>query len=1048
MTASIQTATVVFTDLVASTQLRSAIGDERAEVLRRQHDTLTTDAVAACQGRVVKSLGDGFMAVFASASDAVHAADAIQRAFDRYNRTSEPDMRMYVRVGVAAGDVSFEHDDYHGMPVVQAARLCNSCDAGEILATAAVKWLAGSRVDNTFVELGPIELKGISQPTDCVRVEWSRESNAALTIPLQGFLDGGSQNALRGRESELAALVSMWSAAHDGNPQIALFSGEPGVGKTRLVTEFAARVVDSGGMVLAGRVEEGLGGPYQPFVEAIDHFLGHLGDAPPAEVLGSAAGELSRIIPDLELLVGSLPSPVKADPGTEQYRLAEAVASVIRVASEMAPVLLVIDDFHWCSSQTALLLRHVCTSLNQSRVMVAVMFRDTDMPNNPEAEGVIADLFRLPAVRRLSIEGIGESAVREIIEDAGADVVVDCDVNELARLIQNQAEGNAFFVNELIRHIVERGVGDSSGSRSGIPSLPNSVTEVVHRRLNRLSSKTIEMLTYSAVVGREFTLKLLSLVLGGDHALIDCADEAINARLLEERGVGRYRFVHQLVAETLLADLTATRRADMHLRLASAIERENASNIEAVIGDLAYHYSAAAPAGDLERTVDVLARAGDKALRQLAFTEAADLFERAIELLPDGDVGIRIDLMIALGRARSHAGRPDQVTLMQAARLAREIGDDRRVAEAALAEDVAVLGVFGSVDPGRTALLEDALTHADNLPIGVQARLYAELALELVFADTVERKLAMANRALELARQSQHPGTLARVLALRYPTLWTARTLDDRLHIVEELEALSGQLDDSSLVFLAAANGALVKMEAGDLHAADNRLATAELIAERLGEPRLRWFASICRAKRQIIVGELDRAEATALAAAAIGEIAGRSDAPNYLAAQRFCIGFHRGSLDGLQDAVDRAVERSGGGSAFRSMRVALRSEIGDLDAASAELKELGSTSFAFAADFTQVVLLCFCALGATATNDEGTATALYEQLGPHRGRFADAGSTWYGSVDHYLGGLARVLGREDDARNHYREAERLHSRVGSVPMLARTLAALAEIDQ
>ena len=463
MTASIQTATVVFTDLVASTELRSAVGDERAEALRHQHDTLTIDAVVACQGRVVKSLGDGFMAVFASASDAIHAADAIQRAFDRYNSKSDPDSKMYVRVGVAVGDVSFEHDDYHGMPVVQAARLCNSCEAGEILATAAVKWLAGSRVDNTFIDLGPIELKGISQPTDCVRVEWSRESSASPTIPLQGFLDGGSGSALRGRSSELAALVSMWSAARDGNPQIALFSGEPGVGKTRLVAELATHVVGSGGIVLAGRVEEGLGGPYQPFVEAIDHFLRYLGDTSAADVLGSAAGELSRIIPDLELVVGPVPLPVKADPGTEQYRLAEAVASVIRAASEIAPVLLVVDDFHWCSSETALLLRHVCTSLDHSRVMVGVTFRDTDMPHNPEAEGVIADLFRLPVVRRVSIAGIGEEAVRELIEDAGALVGVDVDMNELARLIQHQAEGNAFFVNELIRHIAERAVGDDSG---------------------------------------------------------------------------------------------------------------------------------------------------------------------------------------------------------------------------------------------------------------------------------------------------------------------------------------------------------------------------------------------------------------------------------------------------------------------------------------------------------------------------------------------------------------------------------------------------------
>jgi tetratricopeptide (TPR) repeat protein len=447
----------------------------------------------------------------------------------------------------------------------------------------------------------------------------------------------------------------------------------------------------------------------------------------------------------------------------------------------------------------------------------------------------------------------------------------------------------------------------------------------------------------------------------------------------------------------------------------------------------------AVPFGDLIHTVDVIERAGHKAMRQLAFAEAAEYFRRALELATDRDAATRIDLLIALTRAQSHAGHPDRAALLQAATLARGIGDDRRFAESALAEDVAVLGVFGSVDTGRTAILEEAIARSGELPISLQAQLHADLALELVFADTVERKLRLANRALELARQSQSTETLARVLALRYPTLWTARTLDDRLKIVEELIALSDQLDDSSLAFLAAANGALVMLEAGDVHEADRRLVTAEHLAERLGEPRLRWFAAICRAKRQIILGDLGGAEAIVVRAAELGELAGRPDAPNYLAAQRFCIGFHRGALDGLQSAVDQAVERSRGAPSFRSMRVALRSEVGDVAGAHRELSDLAATGFAFAAEFTQVVALCFCSLGAAAAPDAEAAAALYERLAPHRGRFADAGSTWYGSVDYYLGGLARVLGRDRDAREHYGDAQLLHTKVGSQPMLSRT---------
>ena len=1048
MSPRVETATVVFTDLVGSTALLSEIGDERGAVLRRLHDTLTTDAVAACAGRIVKSLGDGFMSVFDSASDAIHAATAIQQAFDRHNRNARGEPEMHIRVGIAVGDVTFEDDDYHGMPVVQAARLCAKCEADEILAAMAVKWLAGSRVTNTFVDLGPVELKGITQPTECVRIEWPREAvTAAPGIPLQGFLEGGSTGVLRGRSAEVAMLSSMWAAVKEGNPQIALLSGEPGIGKTRLVTELARRVAAGGGIVLAGRVEEGLGGPYQPFVEAILHYVRQPAGGAPRH-LGDGAGELTRVVPDLEQLVGPLPPPVKADAGTEQYRLAEAIAAFIHAVSESAPVLFVVDDFHWCAPQTALLLRHLCANLQQSKVMVAVTYRDTDLHNNPSASGVVADLFRLPEMQLLDVTGIDSVAVRELIDDVGLDDQYDR--NQLADQIQQEADGNPFFVSELIRHVGEGHTPAADAARrfsADPPALPTSVTEVVRRRLNRLSPATIEMLSLAAIAGREFTLKLLGLILGDQFTVLDSADEAMHAKLLEERGVGRYRFVHQLVAETLVADLSATRRATLHLRLATATERDNASDIEDVVGELAHHYALAVPFGDLSHTVDVIERAGHKAMRQLAFAEAADYFRRALELATDREASTRIDLLIALTRAQSHAGRPDREALLQAVTLARAAGDDRRFAEAALAEDVAVLGVFGSVDTGRTAILEEAIERADDLPVSLQAQLHADLALELVFADNVERKLRTANRALELARQSQSPETLARVLALRYPTLWTARTLDDRVKIVEELIALSDQLDDSSLAFLAAANGALVMLEAGDVHEADRRLVNAEQLAQRLGEPRLRWFATICRAKRQIIVGDLAGAAVLADQAADLGAIAGRADAPNYHTAQRFCIGFHRGSLDGLQSAVDQAFERSGGAPSFRAMRVALRSEIGDLEGAKGELDRLAAAGFAFAAQFTQVVALCFSSLGAVACGDLDVAATLYERLLPHRGRYADAGSTWYGSVDHYLGGLAHLLGRDGDAHEHYQSAQGLHARVGSEPMVSRTARDMARID-
>ncbi|HEV3365310.1 MAG TPA: adenylate/guanylate cyclase domain-containing protein, partial [Acidimicrobiia bacterium] len=138
-------AVVLFTDLVGSTELRGRLGEEAAEELRRRHDRLLTEAVEGHSGRVVKGLGDGIMATFAGASDAVAAAVAIQQAVERLSRSGKAAGPLSVRVGMSAGDVTFEDHDVHGTPVIEASRFCGAAVGGEILASEIVRWLGGAQ---------------------------------------------------------------------------------------------------------------------------------------------------------------------------------------------------------------------------------------------------------------------------------------------------------------------------------------------------------------------------------------------------------------------------------------------------------------------------------------------------------------------------------------------------------------------------------------------------------------------------------------------------------------------------------------------------------------------------------------------------------------------------------------------------------------------------------------------------------------------------------------------------------------------------------------
>src|SRR5216683_3049125 len=281
------TAIVVFTDLVGSTELRSRLGEDAAEELRRNHDRLITGAVEANRGRLVKNLGDGVMATFTGASDALAAAVAIQQALDRHNRSGSSGVPLEVRIGVSAGDVAFEEADCFGTPVIEAARLCAEAGGGEILVTEVVRLLAGTGGGHQFAPVGALDLKGLPAPVPACEVIW--EPLAGPLLPMPALLTRAGRIFV-GRDEELERLMRLWKEAVAGERRVALLAGEPGIGKTRLAVELAGAVRESGGVVLAGRCDEDLGVPFQPFVEALRHYVSSAED----RRLGRYAGELTR----------------------------------------------------------------------------------------------------------------------------------------------------------------------------------------------------------------------------------------------------------------------------------------------------------------------------------------------------------------------------------------------------------------------------------------------------------------------------------------------------------------------------------------------------------------------------------------------------------------------------------------------------------------------------------------------------------------------------------------------------------------------------------
>jgi len=270
------TVAVLITDIVGSVAMRTNLGDHRADEIERWHEGIVRKAVADYQGTIVKRLGDGAMAVFTTATDAVAAAAAIQTRLGRENRTQPT--ALQVRIGVSAGEVIVEADDVRGLPPTEAARLCARAEGGQILTTQLVESLAAARSAAAFRGVGVFDLKGLPGPVPLYEVPWP--IGVTATVPLPEQLSARNEIAFVGRRLEHATLVDAWEEARrSGQFGTVLVTGEAGAGKSRLTAEFA-RSIDTGShTVLYGSCDEVAGYPFQPVAEWLRHYLAHASPA-------------------------------------------------------------------------------------------------------------------------------------------------------------------------------------------------------------------------------------------------------------------------------------------------------------------------------------------------------------------------------------------------------------------------------------------------------------------------------------------------------------------------------------------------------------------------------------------------------------------------------------------------------------------------------------------------------------------------------------------------------------------------------------------------
>ena len=659
--------TVMFADLVGSTALGARLDPEDLrEVIAAYHGCIT-GLVAKAGGFIARYMGDGVLVYFGypqanedDAERAIRAGLSIVNAVARLNTAAGPPGTLSARVGIATGLVivgdligsgpSLESAAVGETPNL-AARLQAVAEPGMVVIAEATRRLTGRLFE--YRDLGPAKLKGL----DASVHTWAVLGEAAIDSRFEALRPG--QGPLVGREEELALLLRRWEQVRNGEGRVVLLSGEPGIGKSRLIAALEQHLSEAPPrrirLVCSPHYQDT---PLHPVIRQIKHAAGfHNDDHHGAQreklrkLLGRTATDL-----DLALLADLVSIPGVAEELPEilapRHRKEMTFAAILRHFSSLArrkPVLAVIEDIHWADPSTCELVEAQIDTIERLPVLLIVTARPEMRPpwaTRPQVTiQMLGGLHYRQAV----------SIVTEVIGDESLP-------SEVIERIISHADGVPLFIEELTKTVLERGQLRAEDGRHApaetlsVDMVPTSLQASLMARLDRLGAGK-EVAQIGSVIGREFSLEA-ALALGRIPAerMTDALDQLVRSGLASARGEAPetvYSFKHALVQDAAYASLLRDRRRELHLRLAEALEKNALRGIIAEPQLIAWHFG---EAGMPEKSIDYYLKAAEQTTGRFAFAEMVSQLRkglRQLEHVSESESKLRreLDLQVALGRA-------------------------------------------------------------------------------------------------------------------------------------------------------------------------------------------------------------------------------------------------------------------------------------------------------------------------------------------------------------------------------------------------------------
>ena len=851
-------------------------------------------------------------------------------------------------------------------------------------------------------------------------------------------------SSLVGRHYEVRSLERAWHAATDGL-QVVTITGEPGVGKSRLASEFTDMAAAHSALVLRGDCHQGTTAPYQPFAQMLQATLDFAQQAGIVPHMPRHGTGLARVLPAMATLFPTDASPqALKHAGAEDTLSMDAIAAWFEALSHARPVVIVIEDLQWADEQSVLMLHHLIRSTRTIKGVLVVTIRDHEFADSDAEPSMLSQLLaQSNGINHLALRKLTPQETTELVTIEATQAGTGALPEWADSYVQAASGGNPLYTIELTRHLLATGALDDGT----IPAPPANLRQVIEGHLGALGEGASDLLAKAAALGTEFDPAYLTDVTGLGAAQVDALlHQAVSSRLVEKvpGHTRRYRFSHEVVRTVLYESIPPLRRASLHSTIARVLAQSGPMSRAHHLQELAHHQQLSdSPDGKFNAAVN-LTLAGNEALDTGAPAEAIALFTHALELLDDrADAAVVCDTLLGLGAAQLRYADPAyRSTLLRAARLAMDAGDSARLISAVLLNSRGWWSSSTQIDHERVEGIEAALAACSREDRAAYSQLLAAWALENV-RDVASRQevLTRSAQSLAIADELGDVQALHTALSARFAVMYAlfegpaeCVTLGRRL-----LELGQSQADRmmvlSGLLCLGQAS-----MRFGDYQVADRCVEHAQQLARRLHHPPRLWLAQGWVAMREATRGRFESAHALATQTYELGMQTGQADAPTWYMGQLYTFKMMQGALPEIVAEVgEHVAEVADAIPAWRAAMALALAHTGATTQAEEILEEFAAGDFEqLPQDILWLHGMSYLAMTCAAVGRRDIAGSLYDTLVPYSGMVATNGTIDAGPVDLHLGLLAQTLGNAETAATHLESAATLSRKIGASVWLAQ----------